>query len=247
VTTYLQDDEASAERAERVVEHFVGVLEEIAGSGTIKVLSDRARLFPCAFGWWAGITRSCQALLTLHRAGLAHEGAPIVRTVLQHALALQWLIETGDPALDAIAEYGDDNTRKLIDTLSESRWPLPDGWTTPRPAKPKTPHPLLPKLTDFSQMCRPYGALQLYVPFRLLSAHAHPTSVSAMAYVDGDTGHLQINATGPTRGHLIQAAMCLIQAWKIMSAAVDDIILDDAVAKAEGILGVEVGLWTAGS
>jgi hypothetical protein len=240
----IGDDEDTASRAEETVEFLVDAFETLAKQGAVKVKDEKSRLFYCTYGWWAGITRSCEALVVLRRAGLEHEAAPIVRSVLQHSLVLQWLIETGDQALDAVTEYGETHMRLLLDTLATSNWPLPDGLAPTPPPRPAVAHPLLPMLKSFDQLCRAYDAHQLYVPFRLLSAYAHPTAVSANVYLDLESGNLESRATGHTRSNIVQAAICLIQAWKVMNTVFYEDLLNAPLAEAQNRLGSEIGLWT---
>jgi hypothetical protein len=242
---FFDADEPTVRRAEQVIDRLVGALDELADSGSINVTTDNPHLFLIAYGWWASITRSSQAILTLRRAGLEHEASPIVRTVLQHGLALQWLVDTGEDAIAAVQEYADNNIRKLLKTMKDAKWPPIPGLDESVPAKPTTPNPLVMKLEHFEQMCTAYNAQQLYVPYRLLSAYAHSTSVSARAYIDETTGNISATAVQTTvNTMIIQTAMCLIQAGKAFSKLLDGDPLGDALAKADRNLGLTVTLWT---
>jgi hypothetical protein len=70
-STQFGADEATALRAEQVVEELVGVLDSLASGGSIVAVPvTSSRVFIVAYGWWAYITRSSQAVLTLRRANL---------------------------------------------------------------------------------------------------------------------------------------------------------------------------------
>jgi len=141
------DNEETAARAIDVIAILTEGFDALADSGSVNVDYDKGLVFLTAYGWWAGITRSAQAISTLHQSGLAHESAPIVRTVLQHTLALQWLVETGDKAVAAVQEYTDDNTRKLLKTLAEANWP-PSSLTMNGTAKTRYPQPTRAKVKE---------------------------------------------------------------------------------------------------
>lgn len=171
----FSDDEATAQRAEKVIEQLASSLDLMSAKGSVQVHPGKGRVFVAAYGWWAFITRSSQAVLTLRRAGLEHEASPIVRAILQHGLVLQWLVDIGDSAVDAVKVYGDDNVRLLLKTMQDANWPAVPGLNLNPPPRPATPNPLVRKLKNFEELCVAYNALQLYVPFRLMSAYVHPT------------------------------------------------------------------------
>lgn len=184
-------------------------------------------------------------MLTLRRAGLEHEASPIVRAILQHGLVLQWLVDIGDSAVDAVKVYGDDNVRLLLKTMQDANWPAVPGLNLNPPPRPATPNPLVRKLKNFEELCVAYNALQLYVPFRLMSAYVHPTSVGSRAYFDETSGELAARATGTAEGHrIIQTAMCLIQSGIAINQLLVDGPLAGALANAEAELGIQLALWT---
>jgi hypothetical protein len=241
--TEIGDNEESAARAEQVITTLVGAFEALAAAGEVQVRSGAARVFTAAFGWWAGITRSSQAILTLRGAGLEHEAAPIVRSVVQHSLVLQWMVEVGDAAIDAVAEFGDNNTRLLLDTLAQANWPLPEGFYPQVPAKPPVANPLVSKVKNFEELCIRYGARQLYVTFRLLSAYAHPTATGAMAYVDHASGAPASRSTAPTRASILQTALCLAQAGHVINSLLTESPLRASLEQVDRLLGMEIRPW----
>jgi hypothetical protein len=239
-------DEATVSRAESAIETMTSALEGLSSEGSVQIVHGRERVFLLAYGWWAFIVRCSQAVVVLRRAGLGHEAGPIVRGILQHGMVLQWLVDTGDDAVDAVAEYGDNNVRKLLRTMTDAKWPPVEGLTMSAPPAPVRRNPLVHRIEDFSQLCIAYDARQLYVPFRLLSAYVHPTMVGARAYIDEATVELSSNALGDDSPFLIQTTMCLIQATKVINQLLAGGPLRAAISQAEDLLGMEVGLWSAG-
>ena len=243
--TQFDADEATALRAEQVVEQLADALDNIAAEGSIQAIPGNSRVFIVAYGWWAHTTRSSQAVLTLRRAGLEHEASPIIRNILQHSLALQWLIDIGDKAVDAIEEYSDNNVRLLSDTMGKANWPPVPGLNLATPPKPATANPLVTKLKNFEELCVAYNAQQLYVPFRLMSAYAHPTAVGARAYLDERSGTISASVVESTTNTLIiQTAMCLIQAGKAFNQLLVGSTMGNALSKADETLGMQVTQWT---
>lgn len=241
----FSNDKATAQRAENVIEQLVSALDLMSAKGSVKVVHGSGKVFAAAYGWWALITRSSQAILALRRVGLEQEASPIMRTILQHVLVLQWLVDTGDSAVDAVEEYGDDNTRLLLKTMHDADWPAVPGLNLNAPPRPATPSPLVTKLKNFEELCVAYNALQLYVAFRLMSTYVHPTSVGSRAYFDETSGQLAACATGTAEGsRIIQTAMCLIQAGKVINQLLEGDPLTEALAKAEAELGIQMALWT---
>lgn len=241
----IGDDEENVTRAEQAIEMLVAAFEALTASGSVRVNSGAARLFTAAFGWWASINRSCQAVLVLRRSGLEHEAAPIVRSIVQHSLVLQWMAEVGDVALDAVTEYGDNNTRLLTETLKQAKWALPDGFDPQVPPKPAVANPLVSRVKNFEELCILYGARELYVTYRLLSAYAHPTATGAMAYVDHASGRPATRSTAPTRGFIVQTAICLAQTGHVMNSLLEGGPLQETLDQVDQLLGAEIRPWPA--
>jgi hypothetical protein len=130
--------------------------------------------------------------------------------------------------------------------MTEAKWPPVEGLTMSAPPAPASQNPLVHKIEDFSQLCVAYDARQLYVPFRVLSAYVHPTMVGARTYIDETTVELSSVALGDDSPFVIQTAMCLIQATKVINQLLVDGPLRAAISQAEDLLGIEVGLWSAG-
>jgi transcriptional regulator with XRE-family HTH domain len=240
----FDDNLEAAEGAEAVIERFNAALDRLPLKTSIQSMPSTSRdLFWLAYGWWAFIVRSSDAVLVLRRSGLEHEASPIVRTILQHSLTLQWLVDTGDDAVDAVREYAESSNRQLLKTMSQSEWPPVKGLTIEMPPKRVAPGPLVTRLRNFALLCKSYNAEQLYVPLRLLSSYVHPTTVGAWAYIDDASGELSPTATSASNALIIQTALCLTQATKTFNRLLADDSLSNTIDQAEEIIGVEVEEW----
>jgi hypothetical protein len=239
----IADDEPTGNRALDVIDILTGEFESLTETGQLTLTHETSHLFAAVFGWWVGINRSSQLVALAHRNQLPHESGPTVRSIIEHTLVLQWVLDEGDEALDTLMEFGDNNTRKLLDDLAKADWPLPDGVEHQAPEKPAHPHRMMGMLSNFGNLCIAYDARKLYIVYRLLSAQAHPSPQGAMAYVD-EAGTLSNHAPKQTWGALIQTAICLIQAARAINPLLKETPLSDVIARAENHLGVKIGLWT---
>ncbi len=239
----IADDEQTGRRAHEVIKKLTGEFEQLTGTGQLTINRDTRHLFTAVFGWWVGINRSSQLVALAHTHQLGHESGPNVRSIIQHTLILQWVLDEGDPALAALIEHGESNTRKLLEDLERADWPIPPDSEQEKPVRRQSPHPLMGMIDNFADLCIAYDARKLYVAYRLLSGQIHPSPQGAMAYVDND-GMLSNHAARQTSGLLIQTAMCLIQAARSINPLLEEQPLSSSIEQAETHLGSQIGLWT---
>ena len=137
-----------------------------------------------AYGWWSRIVRTAQAIAVLHRAGLAHEAAPLVRTNLHHSIALQWLIVYPDEARAALAWEHQSQGGKMLRKAIEEGWDLgPDAaWDPPTDRAPEG----YLYLQSTEALCERMGVRDAYVSFLVQSKLTHPTGFSADVYATVD-------------------------------------------------------------
>jgi hypothetical protein len=241
----FNDDQATADRATKAIRIIIAALEAMGSAGSVtRAHTVPARVFRLAFGWFAAVVRNGQLVALAHANGLRHECAANARLVLQHTLALQWVIEGGDPAVDAVEADGHRRAFDLVKELTDTGWPLPAGFTMQPGARPPKSGALEHQFDNFKAMCALYkGGDQQYVPYRVQSANAHPSYVGAMAYIVPDTGELSATAVTDTYAYLIDTARCVIQAGHAFATLLTDTALADAVHQAEAALGTEFALW----
>jgi len=239
------DDKATMERAIAAIRIISDALDAL---GQIESLTRdpevSGRVFPLAYGWFAAVVRNGQLVSLAHENGLCHESAASARLVLQHTLALQWLIEGGDPAVDAVEADGHRRAFDLVKELADTGWPLPEGFTMQPGERPAKSGALEHQFDNFKAMCALYvGGDQQYVPYRVQSANAHPSYVGAMAYVVPETGELSTTAVSDSYVYLIDTARCVMLAGHAFASLLTDTSLGDAVTRAEAALGIEFALW----
>jgi hypothetical protein len=240
----FQDDQATAKRASAAIGIITDALDALGQTGSAtRTPKATARVFPLAFGWFAAVVRNGQLVALAHENGLRHESAASARLVLQHALALQWLIEGGDPAVDAVEADGQRRAFDLVKELSDTGWPLPAGFTLQPGDRPAKSGALEHQFENFKAMCALYaGGDQQYVLYRVQSGNAHPSYIGAMAYIVPETGELSTTAVTDSYAYLVDTARCVILAGHAF-ASLTDTSLADAVTRAEAALGIEFALW----
>lgn len=241
----FRDDQATAERAAAAIRIITDALDALGKTGSAsRTPKAVARVFPLAYGWFAAIVRNGQLIALAHENGLRHECASSARLVLQHTLALQWLIEGGDPAVDAVEADGQRRAFDLVKELDNTGWPLPDGFTLQPGTRPAESGALEEQFGNFKAMCALYaGGDQQYVPFRVQSGNAHPSYIGAMAYIVPETGELSTTAVTDSYVYLADTARCVILAGHAFAPLLTDTSLADAVGRAETALGIEFALW----
>jgi hypothetical protein len=230
------DDETSepslrvtVEQAREAIRTLIDAFDTLTNAGAVNPQAADERLFTDVFGWWAWINNSSKLVLLAYDAGLGHEASPSVRSILEHAVVMQWVIDDREPATAAIAAKAADNRRKLFDDATAQGWAIPDDITRPEPTRQTMP--------DFASLCARYDAKILYIPYRMLSAHVHPSAKGAETYVDRETLELHTHADKNTRSDLVLVAICLLQTAQAINALTSDRPLTAAIAAANAPFG----------
>lgn len=240
------DDAATAARATKAIGILIDALNSLEAAGSVNRAADASpRVFPIAYGWFVATLRHAQLVALGHEHGLFHETSATARVVLQHAMAVQWVIEGGDAAVDAVEADGHRRAYDLGKELKDTGWDIPAALTMlPTTKPPAKSGALEEQVENFKAMCQLYDNGQTsYVPFRLQSANTHPSYVGAMAYLVAETAELSATAVTDSYAFLVDSARCAIQATKAFAALLADTDLDDATEQAEEAFGVGIGLW----
>jgi len=223
-------------QAEQLVGILSAAFDDVMSAGSIDVLAENEDRLRCAYGWWVWINRSAKLVELAIGQGLGHEATPNVRTILEHTVALLWVIDEGDVVVDAVEAAASVSRGKLYDKLVEAGWPIPDGATR----ADAVTHPLRGIVTNFADLCIRYGALTLYVPYKLHSAHVHPSKDGDKAYLT-ESGELADHPVRPSDDeHRVLLALCLLWATDGMNALLATGRLDVALQQATRILGTQL-------
>lgn len=219
----------TVDQARDAIRTLIDAFDTLTNAGAVNIQAVHKKLFTDVFGWWAWINKSSKLVLLAHDTGLGHEASPNVRTILEHAVVMQWVIDDPETATPTIAAIASENRRKLFNDATAQAWTIPDDITRPDPTSPT-------KL-NFEAICTRYHAQVFYIPYRMLSNHVHPTAKGAEAYVDRDTLGLHTHADKDTRSDLVLVAICLLQAAQAINALTQEQPLTAAIAAANAPFG----------
>ncbi|WP_112248103.1 DUF5677 domain-containing protein [Kribbella monticola] len=145
-----------------------------------------ADLAGVAHGWYVRIRQTCRALLLLHSNDFGDEASPLRRSIIEHAVALYWLVDAKETALDALSRQHQGRTKLTADNLGE-------GWSITREDLSRIldaeidPSPQETYL-KFTHQCQKYGFSEIMVAWLTETATCHPSLLSAESYVDETDG-----------------------------------------------------------
>lgn len=228
---------------EKVASEEIRTLLELATQlSAFEVPLEQRVVFAVGFGWWMRIIRTADGIRRLHDAGLSQEAAPLLRTLLHHTAALEWLRLYPDEALDALREEQQQRRHDLAEHASRRDWQLDKLELGQRPPKKKLDG--LRDLREFERMADRIGATNLYVAYKVESAYAHPSGLSADTYIEPVEGGVpQLRDRPSIDGVPLRAtAMFAATATRILGILIGDQRLTAAADRTGDALGVETRL-----
>jgi hypothetical protein len=77
------------------------------------------------WGWTSRCVRLAEIALLLHRQGYGHETAPIMRSLLEHAIAIPWVVDKRGDAFQSLSR-GRARQATALDRAQETGWSLSD-------------------------------------------------------------------------------------------------------------------------
>jgi hypothetical protein len=169
------------------------------GRQSIDVAAEYQRAAILGHGWYTRVRRTGRALQVLTRAGFEHEGAPLRRSMIEHALGLHWLADANDDAVDAVLIKNKETWVRISRSMT-------DGWHV----KPEDLNPVLsveiPTSSEstymaFKHLCDRFDEADLYVAWLLETGHFHTSFGSAAAYFEGDGTPAGTRLLDRTVGH----------------------------------------------
>lgn len=253
--TKLTNDQKSAELARATAGDLLKAAQEAIAHG-VRVPVDKQRVFGPLYSWWRLVCRTAEAVLLVTENGFTVEAAPMVRNILNHAYAINWLVDNGDPAVDALVARGDEEREKLCKKLEETGWPnaaefraAMDQAAALQPTPPvRTPteqqlhDKLKHELKNFYDMLDRYDVAEIYPVYSHLSSLSHTTINTAGAYVEQiDDGTLQIRTEAADLGNadVIQLALALLQTATVVSPLIDGDPMRSTIDRAVKDLGLD--------
>ena len=192
---------------------------------------EKAEAAAIGFGWWVRIVRTADAVRRLHEAGLSNEASPLVRTILLHWVALAWLCQHPDEAVEGANFENKRWKQRFVNTAAGSRWKLKKVKLGPPPPKDCPVGWYL--LNDIEALCKRAGTPDTYLPYTLESPYSHPSLISAWSYVRTVAGDEEAHDTAPVPGVSLRVvANAAALATKLFGEFIEDPAM---VARAEAV------------
>ncbi len=218
-------------RAARAIE----VLSEAFQShAQLSAPMEDANVAQVAVSWTIRVLRTAEAVAALHRAELSDTASPMVRSVMEHAISLLWLVERREEAVNAI-EFGHRRHQRLLRDSAQQ-----GGWNPSEidPAVATAPLDLAmvqpedwPKLKNFEQRSADPVVRGWYVTYRIESGLSHASYLSGAVYVADDGFHWEpVVPSTPLRATAVFAVMTvqtlkeLLDPSPGLAAAVDEAV-----------------------
>ncbi|MEU7015893.1 DUF5677 domain-containing protein [Streptomyces sp. NPDC046385] len=107
------------------IKELANAFDDVAAR-EVSVKAEHEVAFLAAFGWWGKIARTARGVTLLADAGLSSEATPLARVVVEHTLALKWLLDGAPETVLAWEEEGQENQLQLIEEAAKAEWTLPD-------------------------------------------------------------------------------------------------------------------------
>jgi hypothetical protein len=102
----------SSKPFEPLLEEMLPLLDRLE-TGTYR--KKYRRVGNVAHGWTKRCVRGAEAVMVLQGAGYAGEAAPLMRSVVEHSVALRWLVAEGDAILPTLKTNHKSGTERLLD------------------------------------------------------------------------------------------------------------------------------------
>ena len=178
------------------------------------------RVAHVAHGWFMRCQRGVEAVLLLEAQGYQEEAAPIRRSILEHAVSLNWLASSGEEAIGTLLRGAAHEAGKRKNSV------LAAGWTSVDPA-------LFDRVIDdgngwsaeqdfllhFKQRCDAFGSSHDWVAYLAETARSHPGWESAASYILPREDGTAVAAllTSP-RERIPQAGYCALALFQALLA-----------------------------
>ncbi len=248
----FEPDEKMITRARMTASQLIEATEAAIALG-LEVPVENHRVFQGVYGWWRLVNRSAAAVLSLAEQGFAFpEVAPLMRSILNHTYAINWLVDNGEPAVDAVISYGHDEQDRMAGWLERTDWGIAAQYRaqialrTPEPTRTvdeQARHKkLVGEIRNVAGLLEAYGSGDVYPVYALLSGLSHTSINTASAYLsrrdDGAVAYLPA-ADSLGGAALIQLAVALIQTGLAVSPLLTGNPMREALDKGISDLGMQ--------
>jgi hypothetical protein len=174
-------------------------------------------------GWCAEVHRLAEAALQLLDLGFGHEAPILLRTMFETTISLHWLSQKGDPGAEGVFTEGERlNRAAAIDV--ETAFSPPQDLID---AIKNTPVDKTEESKTFGRISAQCDEIdptkQLYSVYRYLCGYAHPSAISAFAFVEESMDPPHLRSTPKDHDSMVEvtAAMCLLWAGRAFDEMVN--------------------------
>lgn len=144
-------------------------------------------VYATAHGFYCRVARTAQAALQLTDDGFGTEAAPLRRALMEHALALAWVIDQGEAALAALGRAHQARMRSIRD-LADGTWAALKNEDFEDLLSHEVPSKGQDHLVTFGQLAKTYEvSSDLLIAWLADTGESHPSYLTARAYWH-DTG-----------------------------------------------------------
>ncbi|MGW2550108.1 DUF5677 domain-containing protein [Streptomyces sp. NPDC001635] len=228
MTFAFRADEKTAKRVRAIVPKLISGADEALNVRSLASDEVSASVFAVLAGWWRFTNSTAEALLNLYEAGFTVEAAPMMRNLVGHAYAINWLADNGEDGYKALIEESYESRRKLRNDLQAVKWQLPEnvdigeapdfGFNSEEEKKRHAR--LVGELHNFNNMVTAYGTPMMYPVYRNLSSFSHTTDLTAAAFAEfNDEQRVTVHQVSrhDRLADLCWMPVCLLQAASVMS------------------------------
>jgi hypothetical protein len=137
-------------------------------------------------GWMARLTRSGEAALLCDGQGYGEEASPLIRSMLEHAIGLWWLVDQRGDAFQALARSRS-NQMKRLDDAQKYGWSIGDDETQRLLAEAISletdeASKSADRLLALAHQAKEYGLGEFFQAWLVESWTSHASLASAKAY-----------------------------------------------------------------
>lgn len=190
MTFAYKTDEKTAKRVRAIVPRLTAGATDALRVQKLESAEISMSVFSVLAGWWRFVNRTADAMLALYDQGFTVEATPLMRNLVGHAYAINWLADHDEAGYRALMAQSHTSRKKLLENIEQVGWNLPEDVELEAPAfefatpeEEKEHDRRVGELRNFQNMVTAYGSPMLYPVYRNLSAYAHTTDLTASAFV----------------------------------------------------------------
>jgi hypothetical protein len=192
----LANSAAIVQRAREVIQKLATAPDDLLNREDQVRFDAAPAVARSAWSWWNLISDSARIFLAEEAEGRGPVVAPIARNLLNHAVALEWLVKGGANAIRALDAYSDEKLLSFINQANESlrnvRVDFPDEPQLRRNVEQRDKDrdtavtTLTNQITNVCALMAAAGKPRLYLWYRRLSSFSHTSRDTASMYVLSD-------------------------------------------------------------